>query len=157
MHHFISSIHTHARAQIYRFSKRVSIQSKSSSESEIAYELCSFHLPFRLYVNHSLILSLSSPLRSQLQHIHTHNRYPILGGIFFNSGIVVQGCIIPLFFILRASYEYGADAMTSKSFGSDGMPVICLLGVGMHEICLTLMMTSISHPLIFGMLSHNTV
>ena len=42
--------------------------------------------------------------------------------------------------------------MTSKSFGSDGMPVICLAGVGMHEVCLTLMMTSISHPLIFAML-----
>jgi hypothetical protein len=42
--------------------------------------------------------------------------------------------------------------MTSKTFGSDGMPVICLFGVGMHEVCLTLMMTSISHPLIFAML-----
>ena len=30
--------------------------------------------------------------------------------------------------------------------------MICLGGVGMHEICLTLMMTSISHPLIFIML-----
>ena len=57
-----------------------------------------------------------------------------------------------MFFVLRASYEYGADIMTSKTFGSDGMPVICMGGVGMHEICLTLMMTSISHPLIFGML-----
>jgi hypothetical protein len=32
------------------------------------------------------------------------------------------------------------------------MPAICLFGVGVHEVCLTLMMTSISHPLIFGML-----
>ena len=102
--------------------------------------------------------------------------YPIIGGIFFNSGVFVQACIVPLFFVVRASYEYGADAMTSKTFGSDGMyvffdphshsnlfnelifilpnhrPVICLAGVGMHEICLTLMMTSISHPLIFIML-----
>ena len=65
---------------------------------------------------------------------------------------MIQTCIVPLFFILRASYEYAADVMTSTTFGSDGMPVICLAGVAMHEICLTLMMTSISHPLIFGML-----
>jgi len=32
------------------------------------------------------------------------------------------------------------------------MPVICLIGVGLHEVCLTLMMTNISHPLIFAML-----
>jgi hypothetical protein len=42
--------------------------------------------------------------------------------------------------------------MTSKTFGSDGMPVICLFGVAVHEVCLTLMMTSISHPLIFTIL-----
>ena len=42
--------------------------------------------------------------------------------------------------------------MSSKTFGSDGLPVICLCGVGVHEVCLTLMMTSISHPLIFVML-----
>ncbi len=54
--------------------------------------------------------------------------------------------------MLRASYEYFADAMTSSTFGSDGMPVICLFGVGLHEVSLTLMMTNISHPLIFGML-----
>ena len=78
--------------------------------------------------------------------------YPILGGIFFNSSVIVQACIVPIFFVLRASYEYGADAMTSKTFGSDGLPVICLGGVALHEVCLTLMMTSISHPLIFIML-----
>jgi len=32
------------------------------------------------------------------------------------------------------------------------MPIICLFGVAMHEVCLTLMMTSISHHLIFGIL-----
>ena len=42
--------------------------------------------------------------------------------------------------------------MTSKTFGSDGMPLVCLAGVTLHEVCLTFMMTSISHPLIFAML-----
>jgi len=78
--------------------------------------------------------------------------YPILGGIFFNSGVVAQSCVVPLFFILRSLYEYGADALTSKTFGSDGLPVICCGGVAMHEVCLTFMMTRISHPLIFAML-----
>ena len=78
--------------------------------------------------------------------------YPILGGVFFNSGVLVQSCIVPLFYVIRAAYEYGADVMNSKTFGSDGMPIVCLAGVGMHEVCLTLMMTSISHPLIFTML-----
>jgi hypothetical protein len=78
--------------------------------------------------------------------------YPILAGIFFNSGVLVQSFIVPTFFFMRASYEYGIDVMSSDTFGSDGMPIFCLCGVGMHEVCLTLMMTSISHPLIFGML-----
>jgi hypothetical protein len=97
------------------------------------------------FLSRSVLFSTTNPL-------HNAYRYPILGGIFFNSDVLIQSCIIPLFFIQRASYEYGADAMTSKTFGSDGMPVICLIGVALHEICLTLMMTSISHPSIFGML-----
>ena len=75
--------------------------------------------------------------------------YPILGGIFFQSGTFVQAILIPVFFILRSGFEYGADALTSQSFGSDGMPVINFGGVLMHEVCLSVMITSIKHPLVF--------
>lgn len=78
--------------------------------------------------------------------------YPVLGGLFFQSSIFVQALLIPVFFILRAGFEYGADALTSDMFGSDGMPVINLAGVLMHEICLSVMITSIKHPLVFASL-----
>eukprot|EP00938_MAST-03A_sp_MAST-3A-sp1_P000488 g488.t1 len=75
--------------------------------------------------------------------------YPILGGLFFQSGIFVQALLIPVFFLVRAGFEYGADAITSHTFGSDGMPAINFAGVMMHEICLSVMITSIKHPLVF--------
>eukprot|EP00938_MAST-03A_sp_MAST-3A-sp1_P000489 g489.t1 len=68
--------------------------------------------------------------------------YPILGGLFFQSGIFIQALLIPVFFILRAGFEYGADAITSHTFGSDGMPAI-------NFVCLSVMITSIKHPLVF--------
>jgi hypothetical protein len=75
--------------------------------------------------------------------------YPLLGGIFFQSGIVIQALLIPVFFVLRAGFEYGCDAITAHTFGSDGMPAINFSGVMMHEICLSVMITSIKHPLVF--------
>ena len=75
--------------------------------------------------------------------------YPILGGLFFQSGTFIQALLIPVFFIIRAGFEYGADAITSHTFGSDGMPAINFIGVIMHEICLSVMITSIKHPLVF--------
>ena len=75
--------------------------------------------------------------------------YPLLGGLFFQSGIFIQALLIPVFFIIRASFEYGADALTAHKFGSDGMPAINFTGVLMHEICLSVMITSIKHPLVF--------
>ena len=32
--------------------------------------------------------------------------YPILGGLFFQSGIFIQALLIPVFFIVRAGFEY---------------------------------------------------
>jgi hypothetical protein len=75
--------------------------------------------------------------------------YPLLGGLFFQSGILIQALLIPVFFILRAGFEYGCDAITAHTFGSDGMPAINFFGVMMHEICLSVMITSIKHPLVF--------
>jgi hypothetical protein len=75
--------------------------------------------------------------------------YPLLGGLFFQSGIVIQALLIPVFFVLRAGFEYGCDAITAHTFGSDGMPAINFAGVMMHEICLSVMITSIKHPLVF--------
>ena len=54
-----------------------------------------------------------------------------------------------MFFIIRAGFEYGADVITSQTFGSDGMPAINFVGVTMHEVCLSVMITSIKHPLVF--------
>jgi len=75
--------------------------------------------------------------------------YPLLGGIFFQSGIFIQALLIPVFFFIRGGYEYGVDAITAHTFGSDGMPAINFGGVLMHEICLSVMITSIKHPLVF--------
>jgi hypothetical protein len=75
--------------------------------------------------------------------------YPLLGGLFFQSGIFIQALLIPVFFIIRAGFEYGGDAITAHTFGSDGMPAINFSGVMMHEICLSVMITSIKHPLVF--------
>ena len=75
--------------------------------------------------------------------------YPLLGGLFFQSGIFIQALLIPVFFIIRAGFEYGADALTAHTFGSDGMPAINFAGVLMHEVCLSVMITSIKHPLVF--------
>jgi len=119
-------------------------------------------------------------------HTHTHNRLiflifilfgsPILAGIFYNSGFVLQACIVPLFFGLRATFEYAADFITSRKFGSDAMPVVNFqgglnislslsvhvsyththtysnVGVLNHEICLSFMMTNINHPVVFVLL-----
>jgi len=75
--------------------------------------------------------------------------YPLLGGLFFQSGIVIQALLIPVFFVLRAGFEYGCDAVTAHTFGSDGMPAMNFAGVMMHEICLSVMITSVKHPLVF--------
>ena len=96
--------------------------------------------------------------RVHTQNILLHDRhftccfglaYPLLGGLFFQSGIFLQAILIPVFFILRAGFEYGADALTSHTFGSDGMPAINFVGVLQHELCLSVMITSIKHPLVF--------
>ena len=69
----------------------------------------------------------------QAVHIAFGLTYPVLGGLF-QSGIFIQALLIPAF-ILRASFEYGADAITSLTFGSDGI-LNKFAGVMLHEICL---------------------
>ena len=59
--------------------------------------------------------------------------YPVLGGLFFQSGIFIQALLIPVFFVIRAGFEYGADAITSHTFGSDGMPGLNFAGVLMSS------------------------
>ena len=49
---------------------------------------------------------------------------PLLAGVFYNSGVIVQSCLIVVFFVMRSLYEYFIDSVTSKHFGSDGMPII---------------------------------
>ena len=60
-------------------------------------------------------------------HNKTHSTTcvdPLLAGVFYNSGVLVQSCLIVVFFVMRSLYEYFIDSVTSKHFGSDGMPII---------------------------------
>ena len=75
--------------------------------------------------------------------------YPILGGVFFQSSVVVQACLIPVFFALRSWFEHKCDAAITNTFGSDKLPSLSFGGVMLHEICLSTMITSIKHPLVF--------
>ena len=54
--------------------------------------------------------------------------YPLLAGVFFHSGTTMQVILILLFFSLRAGFEYIVDAITSKDYGSDGMPIVSFVG-----------------------------
>ena len=54
--------------------------------------------------------------------------YPLLAGVFFHSGTMMQVILILLFFSLRAGFEYIVDAITSKDYGSDGMPIVSFVG-----------------------------
>ena len=54
--------------------------------------------------------------------------YPLLAGIFFHSGTMMQVILILVFFSLRAGFEYIVDAITSKDYGSDGMPIVSFVG-----------------------------
>ena len=75
--------------------------------------------------------------------------YPILGGIFFQAGVVLQACLVPVFFLLRIWYEHKLDSIITHTYGSDSMPSMGYFGVLLHEICLSTMITSIKHPVIF--------
>ena len=58
--------------------------------------------------------------------------YPVLAGVFFNSSVLVQTFLVPVFFILRSWYEYSADSITANTFGSDAMPVVSFGGTLLH-------------------------
>jgi len=75
--------------------------------------------------------------------------YPILGGVFFQANVFVQACLIPVFFTLRTWFEYKADAAITSKYGSDKLPFMNIYGVMLHEICLSTMITSIKHPVVF--------
>ncbi|MDC3321561.1 hypothetical protein OAV88_03060 [bacterium] len=78
--------------------------------------------------------------------------YPILGSVFFQSGVLVQCFMVPLFFALRAWAESTNDKVVTKHYGSDTMINITFNSVMLHEVCLSLMITSIKHPLVFATL-----
>eukprot|EP00940_MAST-03C_sp_MAST-3C-sp2_P003174 g3174.t1 len=78
--------------------------------------------------------------------------YPVIGGIFFNAGVVVQACMIPLFYMLRSGYEIFADTTTAELLGSDIIPVVASLGTTFHEVCLSFMITNVKHWIVFVVL-----
>ena len=55
-----------------------------------------------------------------------------------------------MFFALRSLFESLAQRTAGSRFGSDGMPVVNFFGVCVHEICLSIMLTNISHPAVFA-------
>jgi hypothetical protein len=75
--------------------------------------------------------------------------YPILGSLFFQSNLLVQALLIPVFFIIRTAFEARTEFLITRKFGSDGLIVVNFSGVLLHEVCLSVMITSIKHPLIF--------
>ena len=58
--------------------------------------------------------------------------YPVLAGVFFNSSVLVQAFLVPVFFIFRSWFEYAADSLTANTFGSDAMPVVSFGGTLLH-------------------------
>jgi hypothetical protein len=58
--------------------------------------------------------------------------YPVLAGVFFNSSVLVQAFLVPIFFILRSWFEYAADSLTANTFGSDAMPLVSFGGTLLH-------------------------
>ena len=75
--------------------------------------------------------------------------YPLLGGLFFQSSIFIQACLIPVFFGIRSWFEIKSDKLITNIFGSDYLPILNFMGCMLHESCLSLMITSIKHPLVF--------
>jgi len=43
--------------------------------------------------------------------------YPLLGGVFFQAEVVLQACLIPVFFSFRVCYEFASDAVITQHFG----------------------------------------
>ena len=52
--------------------------------------------------------------------------YPIVGGVFFQANLILQACLIPVFFALRSWYEYACNASVTSTFGSDKFPLVGL-------------------------------
>jgi len=73
----------------------------------------------------------------------------VLAGVFYNAGAFVQVFIVLGFFCMRAAYEYAIDRVTSYHFGSDALPLVNFAAVAIHEICLSLMLTNVKHPIVF--------
>ena len=79
----------------------------------------------------SVFFALACTFTFSVLFFHNHDKThftpctdPLLGGIFYHSGTVLQSCLVVVFFAMRSLYEYFIDSVTSKHFGSDGMPVI---------------------------------
>ncbi len=75
--------------------------------------------------------------------------YPVVGGVFFQANVVLQACLVPVFFALRSWFEYKSDSVIASTYGSDKLSFLSFGGVMMHEVCLSVMITSIKHPLVF--------
>jgi len=78
--------------------------------------------------------------------------YPIFGGIFYSQTIVIQALMVPVFFALRTFYDSSIDGLLKSQYGSDGVSSLSMGGVAMHEVCLSVMLTNIKHPLVFASL-----
>ena len=114
----------------------------------------------RLFISYPRHLRFNTKIQANVAIVDKHVKngflllafYPILGGIFFQSGVVVQACLVPVFFFLKMWYEYTADGVLTKSFGSDMYPRIAMYGAMFNEAVLSVMITNVKSPFVFAVL-----
>eukprot|EP00940_MAST-03C_sp_MAST-3C-sp2_P002698 g2698.t1 len=75
--------------------------------------------------------------------------YPFLSAIFYQVHAVLQCVLIPIFFVVRTAYIALIDSVAGGQFGSDKLPPLHFLGVALHEMVLTVMISNVKHPIVF--------
>ena len=113
-----------------------------------------------LFIRYPHHLRFNTEIKTKMEMVYKHVKncflfvafYPILGGIFFQSGVVVQACLVPVFFFLKMWYEYTADGVLTKSFGSDMYPPVAMFGAMFNEAVLSVMITNVKSPFVFAVL-----
>ena len=75
--------------------------------------------------------------------------YPLLAVVFTRIDAFAQGFLVGIFFLARWLFGTLAEQTAGARFGSDGMTLVNFFGVAVHEVCLSVMLTSTRHPALF--------
>jgi len=78
--------------------------------------------------------------------------YPLLNSIFSHVNAIGQAVIVPLFFTIRFLFETYIERVVAPHFSADKMPPLIIFGVFVHEVCLSLMLSSLEHVAVLGVL-----